>query len=84
MKKKAPGVKPGVKQRIAILDRMGQLKRIRDNSEHQKTMLRRQSTMDEIQRLRGILNHSVPTNGAAVNAHLAQLQEQLKHMKQYK
>ena len=63
--------KLGVKQRIAILDRMDQLKRIRDNSEDQKAMLRRQSTMDEIQQLRGILNHSVPTNGAAVNAHLA-------------
>ena len=47
-------------------------------------MLRRQSTLDEIQRLRGIMNHSEPTNGAAVTAHLAQLQEQLKHMKQYK
>ena len=76
--------KLGVKQRIATLDRMDQFKRIRDASDQQKAMLRRQSTLDEIQRLRGIMNHSVPTNGAAVAAHLAQLQEQLKHMKQYK
>lgn len=76
--------KLGVKQRIATLDRMDQFKRIRDASDQQKAMLRRQSTVDEIQRLRGIMNHSVPTNGAAVAAHLAQLQEQLKHMKQYK
>ena len=76
--------KLGVKQRIAILDRMDQFKRLRDASDQQKAMLRRQSTMDEIQRLRGIMNHSVPTNGAAVTAHLAQLQEQLKHMKHYK
>ena len=81
MKKNA---KLGVKQRIATLDRMHQLKRIRDASDQEKAMLRRQSTVDEIQRLRGIMNHSVPTNGAAVAAHLAQLQEQLKHMKQYK
>ena len=81
MKKKA---KLGVKQRIATLDRMDQLKRIRDASDQQKAMLRRQSTVDEIQRLRGIMNHSVPSNGAAVAAHLAQLQEQLKHMKHYK
>ena len=73
-----------MKQRIATLDRMDQFKRIRDASDQQKAMLRRQSTVDEIQRLRGIMNHSVPTNGAAVAAHLAQLQEQLKHMKQYK
>ena len=76
--------KLGVKQRIAILDRLDQFKRIRDASDQQKAMLRRQSTLDEIQRLRGIMNHSVPSNGAAVAAHLAQLQEQLKHMKQYK
>ena len=63
---------------------MDQFKRIRDASDQQKAMLRRQSTVDEIQRLRGIMNHSVPTNGAAVAAHLAQLQEQLKHMKYYK
>ena len=80
MKKK----KLGVKQRIATLDRMDQFKRIRDASDQQKAMLRRQSTVDEIQRLRGIMNHSVPSNGAAVAAHLAQLQEQLKHMKHYK
>ena len=73
-----------MKERIATLDRMDQFKRIRDASDQQKAMLRRQSTVDEIQRLRGIMNHSVPTNGAAVAAHLAQLQEQLKHMKQYK
>ena len=76
--------KLGVKQRIAILDRLDQFKRIRDASDQQKAMLRRQSTLDEIQRLRGIMNHSVPSNGAAVAAHLAQLQEQLKHMKHYK
>ena len=76
--------KLGVKQRIATLDRMDQFKRIRDASDQQKAMLRRQSTVDEIQRLRGIMNHSVPSNGAAVAAHLAQLQEQLKHMKHYK
>ena len=76
--------KLGVKQRIAILDRMDQFKRIRDASDQQKAMLRRQSTLEEIQRLRGIMNHSVPSNGAAVAAHLAQLQEQLKHMKHYK
>ena len=76
--------KLGVKQRIATLDRMDQFKRIRDASDQQKAMLRRQSTVDEIQRLRGIMNHSVPSNGAAVAAHLAQLQEHLKHMKQYK
>ena len=76
--------KLGVKQRIAILDRLGQLKRIRDASDQQQAMLRRQSTLDEIQRIRGIMNHSVPTNGAAVTGHLAQLQEQLKHMKHYK
>jgi phosphomevalonate kinase len=76
--------KLGVKQRIAILDRMDAFKRIREASDAQKAMLRRQSTMDEIQRLRGAMNHGVPTNGAAVAAHLAQLQEQLKHMKHYK
>ena len=76
--------KRGVKRRIAILDRINDFKRIRDASEQHKAMLRRQSTMDGIQRLRGIMNHSVPTNGAAVNAHLAQLQEQLEQMKQHK
>ena len=39
--------KLGVKQRIATLDRMDQFKRIRDASDQQKAMLRRQSTVDD-------------------------------------
>ena len=58
--------KLGVKQRIAILDRMDQFKRIRDASDQQKAMLRRQSTLDEIQRLRGIMNHSVPRSNSNI------------------
>ena len=74
----------GIKRRIAILDRMDAVKRLQNVGEERKAQLLHRSTKDEIDRLRGVLRHTVPTNARAVIEHLAHLNSELSKMKQYK
>ena len=66
---------PGIKRRITILDRMDAVKRLQNVGEERK---------DEIDRLRGVLHHTAPTNARAVIEHLAYLNHELSKMKPYK
>jgi hypothetical protein len=74
----------GIKRRITILDRMDAVKRLQSVGEERKAQLLHRSTKDEIDRLRGVLHHTRPTNSRAVIEHLAHLNHELSKMKQYK
>ena len=63
---------------------MDAVKRLQSFGEDRKAQLRHRSTKDEIDRLRGVLHHTVPTNARAVIEHLAYLNHELSKMKQYK
>jgi hypothetical protein len=74
----------GIKRRITILDRMDAVKRLQNVGEERKAQLLHRSTKDEIDRLRGVLHHTAPTNARAVLEHLAYLNHELSKMKPYK
>ena len=74
----------GIKRRITILDKMDAVKRLQSVGEERKAQLLHRSTEEAIDRLRGVLRHTVPTNAQAITEYLTQLQDQLRKMKQYK
>ena len=75
---------PGIKRRITILDKMDAVERLHNVGEERKAQLLHRSTKDEIDRLRGVLHHTVPTNARAVIEHLAHVNHELSKMKQCK
>ena len=52
----------GMKRRNTILDRMDAVKRLQSVGEERKAQLLHRSTKDEIDRLRGVLNHTMSSS----------------------
>ena len=74
----------GIKRRITILDKMDAVKRLQSVGEERKAQLLHRSTKDEIDRLRSVPRHTMPTKARAVIEHMAHLPHELSKMKQYK
>ena len=63
---------------------MDAVKRLQSVGEGRKAQLLHRSKKDEIDRLRGVLRHTMPTNSRAVIEHLAHLNHELSKMKPYR